>query len=878
MISGALTRGLAILLLLAALASPAVCGETVELVVDREIGPPARYGLKSLEEALAKRGFAVERAKGLSDGNRPVFVVGLTGASPVVDATLAANHWTVGKKAESLLVKRLPGRARPTVVLAGRDDRGLMYALLDVARWIELALDGSEALGEIHEADESPDLDHRAVSIHLFNADLDRPWYYDEEFWHAYFGMLARSRLNVFSLTFADHTAYLNPPYPFLVEVPEYPQVKAIGLSDADRQRNLTMLRRISDLADEHGIDFVLSVWMQGPMLLKELGCPMVKGLPEYPKDYAAKALGRILAACPAIRGVQFRANLESGIPEDKQTDYFGALFRAMRDCGRRMTVDLRFKGIRPTTITAAKEAGLDVNVSTKHWCEQMGLPFHPTVEDMHNRESRYGYSDMLRYPRAYKVTFRLWTVGTQKILLFGDPEFGARFARSCRLGGAHGFEVFAPLSNKGFGNSPGSWRIFADRSFDPYRFEQQRYWMFYLTFGRTGYRADVEPYVWRQELRGRFGKAAGAVETAYRESGKILTLLTAARLNSASEWRTWPEMEPGYPLGAYARIIPSDTSQFYPIRTFARVPGYRSEGWAGGIPGYVEDVLQRKLRAQWTPFDVSRRLLELSRRTLAAADEARRLVPDTSNAEFKSTDLDMRILANLALYHAEKTAAATHVELFKETKQTGRLPVALKHINTAVAAWETIVKLTDGVYCPDMVFGANLPDLLKPPFDLTAKTTHHLCGDWKDRLELVRYDQRCVEELVRKHQAQPADFPRFPGEEALDNPPTVDHRPIHSAAPGKDLVIAARVTSGRALARVVLHHRPVNQMADWQQVDMKPKGDGHYEASIPGDAISPTWDYMYYIEALVEGGGGTLWPSWEDGPPYVVVELDRAS
>ena len=47
------------------------------------------------------------------------------------------------------------------------------------------------------------------------------------------------------ALTFADHTAYLNPPYPFLVKVPEYPQVKAIGLSELMRRTSAEALLAI---------------------------------------------------------------------------------------------------------------------------------------------------------------------------------------------------------------------------------------------------------------------------------------------------------------------------------------------------------------------------------------------------------------------------------------------------------------------------------------------------------------------------------------------------------------------------------------------------------------------------------------------------------
>jgi hypothetical protein len=499
----------------------------------------------------------------------------------------------------------------------------------------------------------------------------------------------------------------------FLIAVPEYPQVRAKGLSDAERRRNLRMLRTISRMAADYGIDFVLAVWMHLPRYATTAGASTVENLPEYPRDYSAKALAAVLRACPEIRGLQFRINDESGIAEKQQTDFYGALFQAARDCGRPIRLDLRLKGLKPETSEAALRLGLDVTLSTKFWSEQMGLPYHPTVEDTVYRHGRYGYADMLRHPRPYHVQYQLWTVGTHRVLLWGDPQYGAQFARSCLLGG-RGFEVFAPLGNKGYGNAPGTWRILADRSLEFYRYEQQQYWMFYLVFGRTGYDPQVSPSEWEREFRQRFGPAGPAVEAAYRAASQVLPFLTAVRLNSASEWRTWPEIEPGYNLETYARVVPSDTAQFYGIRTWARVRGWRSETWAPGIPGYVDDALAGKLRPMWTPFHVGRHLHELSARTQASLDEARRLAPAPRDPEFRGTQLDLGVLARLAEFHAEKMLAATHVEIFKDTQQAGRLPVARDHMRRAVRAWEEIVGLTDGAYHSNLVFGFQDPTALR--------------------------------------------------------------------------------------------------------------------------------------------------------------------
>ena len=37
----------------------------------------------------------------------------------------------------------------------------------------------------------------------------------------------------------------------------------------------------------------------------------------------------------------------------------------------------------------------------------------------------------MLEHPRPYRVVYRLWTCGSQRLTVWGDPGYAARFARS---------------------------------------------------------------------------------------------------------------------------------------------------------------------------------------------------------------------------------------------------------------------------------------------------------------------------------------------------------------------------------------------------------------------------------------------------------------
>jgi hypothetical protein len=858
-----------ILVVLCGMLSPgfSAAREATVLVADAPLAPPAARALVELEQALQARNCKTERRTALP-AEGPAIVVGASG-SVTVDRLLTAHRIDLPDSPESLCIRKLRTGTRSILLIAGRDARGLSYALLEATRAVELAPEGRDPLVALPEALESPFLRVRSITIHLVNADLEEDWYFDERFWNNYFALLARCRYNNFTLTFSDQTNYLNPIYAYLADVPGYPQVRVKGLSDAGRQRNLAMLKRVAELAHEHGLDFTLGVWMQLPVP-RYTGEVLVEQLPRgsAAADYCAAGLRQILQTCKAIDGLQLRMNSEAGVAEEQQLEFYRPLFRAVRDCGRPVRLDLRYKGVRAETIEAATGLGLDVTLSTKFWCEHMGLPYHPTVADRLYRDSRYSFGAMLAQPRKYRVVYQLWSVGSQRLLLWGDPDYAARFARSCRLGDGEGFEVFNPLTNKGFGNLPGKWRIFANRAYESGTWEHERYWFFYLVFGRLGYNPQADPETWRRELRGRFGEAAEAVETSYRQASQIISFLTATRQPSASEWGWWPEMDTGDRLAEYMVTQPSDTAQFYAIRTWKRTPQWRSEAWDENIPGYAEDAVAGRLGAKWTPLQVSHRLRDLAEGTLRGIEQARAKVRDLKVAEYRATELDLRVLAQLALYHAEKTRAATDLAFFELTGEAGRLPRALQHMRDAAAAWEQIVRLTDGVYHSNLVFGYS--PLHK------RRLGHHHSGHWKDRLAEVREDVSYLEDLLRKHDGSRGPVRVFPGEANATEALRVEHTPVRTVRPGADLDIGVRVSGEVAVQRVVLHYRPLSQAQDWKQLPMRKLAGGEFRATVPGQEISPRWDFQYFFEVLTEGGGGRLWPSWELGPPYVVAKVDR--
>ena len=623
--------------------------------------------------------------------------------------------------AESFAIEKTPGAA-PVVQVIGADARGLSYGLFELAGQLGCAADGRDAFAAVEPCHRTPQIGARSVNVFLHNRQLEEEWLYSRDYWERYFALLAESRFNMFTLSYGHQTSYLSPPFPFLVETPGYERVRTPEYGPEDRRRNLDALRMIAGLAHEWGLTFVLGIWQQHA---HTYGRNYVEGL-AYDDlfDYCPKALAVLLKECPGIEGVQFRVNSESGINEDHQARFFGAMLKTLRDAGREFWVDMRAKGLRAETVAAAGELGMKVNVSTKFWTEHMALPHFAgrTNPADANQYRRYGYWDLLPRGRPYGMVYQLWTVGTQKVLLWGDMEHARRFTRSCVEGDGAGFEVFAPLTNKGYGNLPGGrWHALTPgHEYTDWEFE--RYWAFFMAFGLGGYSGAERQPVYASAFRDRFGSEADAVRRAYDAAGGILPLVTAFHSCSASTFGYWTEMDTGGTSDIYPLVPTGDVSRLQDIRE------------------YVANLIAGTPSGKTTPPEIADRLTALAAATEAALAEA----GDATGPEIAATRRDFRVQCALARYHALRIRSAVAWTLFRRTADRQRLREAVAGAEGALAEWERVVALTDGVYYGHMIF-------------IQAERQ---VGHWKDLLPFLRHDVerlRRVEELFTRSLRDPA-------------------------------------------------------------------------------------------------------------------------
>jgi hypothetical protein len=152
---------------------------------------------------------------------------------------------------------------------------------------------------------------------------------------------------------------------------------------------------------------------------------------------------------------------------------------------------------------------------------------------------------------------------------------------------------------------------------------------------------------------------------------------------------------------------------------------------YIASIPEAVQNRVHHVASAKQTARETAALLNGLAERTEKAVARAGAKIL-SRNAEWRSSRSDFEVLALLARYHALKKTATDQVAYFDATGDRDALESAEHDVKAALAVWEKLVRLTDGLYPKQMAFG---------PDDV---------GHWKDKLPYVRHDL----ELVRERKA----------------------------------------------------------------------------------------------------------------------------
>lgn len=875
------------------------------LVIVRNAGDPVagreavKWALEHLAEVCRQKGIEVTESRAPAEEAPGVPKIWVAGPEYVPVQELQRNGAALPAEAESFCLFWNRDEQSPALIAAGRDERGLLYALLEAADAVRHSPDPVAELARFRLLSEKPALAVRAVSRLFVSEAEDKPWFYNRTFWTEYLTELATHRINRLHLALGMGYDYGHDPlasdnyfcfaYPFLIRVPGY-DVRVAGLPEEERERNLDTLRFISREAKRRGIHFQLGLWNHAYDLGARQAKYRVEGI--HPGNHAAycrDAIRTLLEACPDIDGVTIRTHYEGGIPEPAE-EFWREIFRGVRECGRTVQIDLHAKGVDFDRIEAAVSTGQPVVVSPKYWAEHMGPPYHQAairatelpvettdrpdlmaITATHRRFTRYGYADFFRADRRYDVLFRIWP-GTQRVLLWGDPAMAAGYGKLGSFCGALGVEWCEPLTFKGRKGSgtPGGRDPHADPALRAEEgHEWRKYAYSYRLWGRLLYNPEADPEGWRRWLRAEFGEAARACEEALAHASRILPLLTAAHCPSAANNAFWPEMYTNMSIVKPARPSPYDFDTPEP-KTFGAVQPldpalfYR-------IDDFVRDVLRGERSGKHSPLFVADRLEELAESAERHLAEAAAKVGDPGSPSFRRWQTDVAILAGLGRFFAEKLRAGVAYAWFEQTGDAERLARGVAHYRKAKESWVRLAEHAEGVYREDITFGY----------------ARHMRGHWKDRLAEIDEDLQAMErqlDEVRRNASgsgggaggEKRNAAALPREDFAR--PGVLHEPPESFRPGEPVRIAAVLPEDGAGVRVTLFYRHANQAESYRQADMT--GDGREMAAvIPGSYTASPYPILYFFEMRDDRGNAWIVPGFNgqfSNLPYYLIQQRR--
>lgn len=853
------------------------------------------WAVDEFEKACKLQGIKVSRFERLEMGKEDDLNIVVAGSASPVVAQLP-DSVKIPEVAEALGLIPANTNKRKTLFACGFDERGLVYAILELTDRLNFSSEPFESLNISEPIIEKPANSVRSLQ-RLFVSDVeDKPWFNDNEMWPEYLTMIATQRYNRFNLSLGIGYDWLSNvldgyflfAYPFLLSVAGY-NVKVPQLPDAERDNNLKMLKFISDETAARGLEFQLGIWMHG---YKWLNSPdanyTIEGLSaENHAEYCRDAVRELLKACPSISGITFRIHAESGINEGSY-GFWGTVFEGVATCGRKVRIDMHAKGIDQNLIDVALATGMPVTVSPKYWAEHMGMPYHQAdiraleipKENINNLNlstntvttslssgsrsfMRYGYGDLLREDKKYDVIHRIWP-GTQRLLVWGDPLTASAHGKNFSFCGSNGYELMEPLSFKGRRGSgiAGSRCGYADTSIDP-EWDWEKYLYTLRVFGRNTYNPDTEPGTWQRYLRYRFAKGSENIELAISNATRILPIVLTAHGTSAGNNTYWPELYMNQPIVVSNRRNDRHYSDTPSPRVFGNVSPMDPQLFMG-INEFVKDALIEERSGKYTPVEYAQWIEDYADEALKYLKMAETQINHKEKPEYRRMYIDILMQTGLGHFWGTKFRAGILYGIHEQTGDRSALEEALNFYKKARNYWAELAETAKNIYVPDITVGGE-------PW---------LRGHWLDRLSDIDDD---IENMNKKLEnsteisVENKELVQKLIQETLDRPKRTaincKHNKPDNLINGQPLDL--EFVFGEIPESASLYYRHVNQAERYQKVYLSFNGNSG-KASIPGEYTDSFYPIAYYLEVKKGKNPATIFPGFDSGltnQPYFTIQ-----
>jgi hypothetical protein len=680
------------------------------LMYDAKIGP-ITFGAGDLKTALTANGFTVTvLPPGDPAQAKPSVRIILT----IEDAKLPGQPATTGITREGYAIQRVASGAATNWWVIGKDAVGAMYGGLELAETVQLA----NGLGSATNRQINPYLEKRGIK---FNIPLDArsPSYSDDsdsaqanianmwekDFWSAKLDAMARHRFNLLSL-WSLH------PFPSLVRVPEYPNVAladvkrkagpmwdatGTGLRMYDAAWELTTLKKMTieekiafwrwvmQYAKDRGIECYVMTWN-----IFAYGTESNSyGITDAPgnaitKDYFRKSVRALCNTYPLLAGVGLTTGEHMGGINDEQKeqwawDTYGlGVSDAMADA-QNPAGPYHAPGRKITLIHRAHQADLKqiINVFS-------ALPGRTNADSSLVFSFKYSQAHMHSSTKPLFIHSKDWFQNIpagSKILLtvrnddmyymrWGDPDFARAYLAN--------LPDRAKIAGFYLGPDGYTWgrEYLSTEPDSPRQLVIEKMWYSFLLYGRLAYDPTIPNSRFEAIVGERFPTvSASKLFDGWASVSKVLPLTTRFYWGALDfQW---------YPEACWSAEGFESVQKF--IKPRWKPMAANQDGDRPLLMSVKDFVDGKNPDGRMTPEQVAGQLQQFAGHGLASIAG----LDAGSNKELRQTLGDIKAMAALGNYYADKIRGAVALYRYETKGDAADHALARKHLIAASNHWK---------------------------------------------------------------------------------------------------------------------------------------------------------------------------------------------
>jgi hypothetical protein len=708
-------RGLVAVLALL-LAGDAAAQTNTVVVFDAAI-PAIRFAAADVQAALAGKGVTVLTAAPdrLSSQTAGVQIVITTIAS-----SLAGQPAVTGLTAQGYAIRNVTAGRSSRWWAIGADVPGAMYGGLELAEAIQLA--GN--LSSVGDRQVNPYLLRRGIK---FNIPLDArtPSYSDDsssaqaniaemwsmDFWTAFLDDCARHRYNMLSL-------WSLSPFPSLVKVPEYPNValadvkkKSGALWDATLQgrrmfdpawsldtvkvmtidQKIAFWRGVMEYARDRGVDVALFTWNTFVYGTEGSGYGITDSLDNpTTRDYVRKSVRTLFNTYPLLTAIGITSgenmgdeNAGAAVKERWLWDTYGLGVKDAMEDGRMIRLIHRAHQSNLSDILSLfrQLPGYDAADST------LSFSFKYSQAHMHSSTQplfihKNGWFDTIPPGKKTWLTVRN---DDMYYMRWGDPDFARAYLTS--------LPDLTKIAGFYMGPDGYTWgREFLSTEPDtPRQLVIRKMWYSFLLWGRLAYEPSLPNSHFERILGARFPEvASSSLFAGWTSVSKIIPLTTRFYWGSL-DFMWYPEA--CWSNTGFATVQNLIDPKYPPMSA-------AEDGQSPRIMSVKAFVDGEATAGRLTPLDVADML---ARHADAGLQSVARLAPGT-NKELRHTLGDIRAMAWLGRYYADKIRGAVDLYRYQKGGDSRDHHSARLHLQTASSHWREYAALWSQQYVPQVL------------------------------------------------------------------------------------------------------------------------------------------------------------------------------